>query len=104
MRSKVISLLLVILLGLPSGTLLAQQTAGETVEGFFASTEQVFMSIAGFMVVIAFFGLAFMYLGSSLPIISDWKKDNPKAANNVVVGLLLLIFISGGTLGSIVTF
>jgi hypothetical protein len=83
---------------------LAQQDVGATVEGFFSDTEQVFMSIAGFMVVIAFFGLAFMYLGSSLPIISDWKKDNPKAANNVVIGLLLLIFISGGTLGSIVTF
>ena len=104
MRRFIFVLLLFALLATPSGTLLAQDDVGTTIEGFFASTEQIFMSIAGFMVVIAFFGLAFMYLGSSLPIISDWKKDNPKAANNVVVGLVLLLFISGGTLGSIISF
>jgi hypothetical protein len=101
---KFIFLLLLLLLVMPSGVSLAQQDAGTAIETFFSDAEQVFMNISGFMVVIAFFGLAFMYLGSSLPIISDWKKDNPKAANNVVIGLVLLLFISGGTLGSIVSF
>jgi uncharacterized membrane protein len=104
MRHLIFVILLLALLAVPSGMSLAQQDVGTTIESFFASTEQIFMSIAGFMVVIAFFGLAFMYLGSSLPIISDWKKDNPKAANNVVVGLIILLFISGGTLGSMITF
>ena len=104
MRVKSILFMLILLLIMPSGVSLAQQDVGTTVEGFFSDTEAIFMSIAGFMVVIAFFGLAFMYLGSSLPIISDWKKENPKAARDVIIGLVLLIFISGGTLGSLVAF
>ena len=43
-----------------------------------------------------------MYMGSSWPIIGDWKKDNPKAANQVVVGLLFVIFASSVT--TLITF
>ena len=102
MRIK--SILLALILLIPSTVALAQEDVGTTIESFFSSTEAIFMSIAGFMVVIAFFGLAFMYLGSALPIIGDWKKENPKAARDVIIGLVLLIFISGGTLGSLVVF
>jgi hypothetical protein len=46
--------------------------------------------------------LPYMYMGSSWPIIGDWKKDNPKAANQVVVGLLFVIFASSVT--TLITF
>jgi len=44
--------------------------------------------IAPIAAVIGFLGLDLLYMGSSWPIIGDWKKDNPKAANQVVIGLL----------------
>jgi hypothetical protein len=47
--------------------------------------------------VIGFIGLGVMYMGSSWPLVGDWKKDNPKAANQVVVGLLFVIFASSVT-------
>ncbi len=41
--------------------------------------------------------LPYMYLGSSWPIIGTWKKENPRAANQVVIGLLFVIFASSVT-------
>ena len=38
-----------------------------------------------------------MYMGSSWPIIGDWKRDNPKAANQVVICLLFVVFASNVT-------
>jgi len=46
--------------------------------------------------------LPYMYMGSSWPIVGDWKKDNPKAANQVVMGLLFVIFASSVT--TLITF
>ena len=63
------------------------------------STAQVIAPIAA---VVGFLGLGLMYMGSSWPIIGDWKKDNPKAANQVVVGLLFVIFASSVT--TLITF
>lgn len=41
--------------------------------------------------------LPYMYMGSSWPLIGDWKRDNPKAANQVVIGLLFVVFASSVT-------
>jgi hypothetical protein len=38
-----------------------------------------------------------MYMGSSWPLIGDWKRDNPRAANQVVLGLLFVIAASSIT-------
>ena len=58
------------------------------------STAQIIAPIAA---VIGFLGLGLMYMGSSWPILGDWKRENPKAANQVVVGLLFIIFASSVT-------
>jgi len=34
-------------------------------------------------------------------LISDWKRDNPKMASQVTIGLLLLIFVGGGGLATL---
>jgi hypothetical protein len=41
--------------------------------------------------------LPYMYMGSSWPLISDWKRDNPRAANQVVLGLIFIIVASSVT-------
>ena len=58
--------------------------------------------IAPIAAVIGFLGLGLLYMGSSWPIIGDWKKGNPKAANQVVIGLLFVIFASSVT--TLITF
>ncbi|MBE2272246.1 MAG: hypothetical protein IAE80_28685 [Anaerolinea sp.] len=46
--------------------------------------------------------LPYMYLGSSWPILASWKQENPRAANQVVIGLLFIIFASSVT--ALITF
>jgi hypothetical protein len=46
--------------------------------------------------------LPYMYMGSSWPIVGDWKRDNPKAANQVVIGLLFVVFAASVT--ALITF
>ena len=80
------------------------QDVGAQIETFFADVEAVMMAVATSAAVIGFIGLAIMYLGSSIPLIANWKQENPKAANQVVMGLLLLIFVGGGALTAMLSF
>lgn len=67
-----------------------------SIETFFTDFEALLMLVSGSLAVIGLIGLATMYLGSSLPVIADWKRDNPKAFTQVTIGLLLLLFVGGG--------
>ena len=75
---------------------------GEAIQDLFNDVRDVAQIIAPIAAVIGFLGLGLMYMGSSWPIIGDWKKDNPKAANQVVVGLLFVVFASSVT--ALITF
>ena len=69
----------------------------DAVQALFNDVRTTAQVIAPIAAVIGFLGLGLMYMGSSWPIIGDWKKDNPKAANQVVVGLLFVVFASSVT-------
>jgi hypothetical protein len=64
---------------------------------FFNDARDIAQIVAPVIAVLGFLGLGIMYLGSSWPILGDWKRENPKAANQVVLGLLFLIFASSVT-------
>ena len=74
----------------------------DAIQQLFTDIRDVAQIIAPLAAVIGFLGLGLLYMGSSWPIIGDWKKDNPKAANQVVVGLLFVIFASSVT--TLITF
>lgn len=80
------------------------QDVGGQIETFFDDVESVMMAVATSAAVIGFIGLAIMYLGSAIPLIANWKQENPKAANQVVVGLIMLIFVGGGALTAMLSF
>lgn len=67
------------------------------IEQLFTDVRDVAQIIAPIAAVIGFIGLGILYMGSSWPIIGDWRKDNPKAANQVVIGLLFVVFASSVT-------
>ncbi|MBZ0280777.1 MAG: hypothetical protein K8L97_08540 [Anaerolineae bacterium] len=74
----------------------------QAIEQLFNDVQAVAQVIAPLAAVIGFLGLGIMYMGSSWPFIADWKRDNPKAANQVVIGLLFVIFASSVT--TLITF
>ncbi len=64
--------------------------------------QDLMLAVAGSIAVIGVLALAFMYLGSPLPIVSDWKANNPKAFTNVTIGLILVVFAAGGGVLSLI--
>jgi type IV secretory pathway VirB2 component (pilin) len=74
----------------------------QAIQDLFNDVRDVAQIIAPIVAVIGFVCLGIMYMGSTLPIISDWKRDNPKAASQVVIGLLFVVFASSVT--ALITF
>lgn len=66
----------------------------QLIQDLFNEALAVAQLIAPLAAIIGFVGLGVMYMSSSWPIIGDWKKDNPKAASQVVMGLLFIVFAS----------
>ena len=74
----------------------------QAITQIFTDAKDIAQVLAPIAAVLGFLGLGIMYMGSSWPIVGDWKRDNPKAANQVVMGLLFVIAASSIT--SIISF
>jgi phage-related minor tail protein len=74
----------------------------QTIEAWFAEAQAVAQLVAPIAAFLGFIGLGVMYMGSSWPIIGQWKQDNPRAANHVVMGLVFVIAAS--TVASLISF
>lgn len=74
----------------------------QTIEQWFSEAQAVAQLVAPMAAFLGFVGLGVMYMGSSWPIIGQWKQDNPRAANQVVMGLLFVIAAS--TVASLISF
>lgn len=64
------------------------------IETFFNDLKSLAQVIAPVIAFLGFIGLGVMYLGSSLPILSDWKRNNPQASSQVVMGLIFVLIAS----------
>lgn len=69
----------------------------DAINQLFTDARDIAQLVAPICAVLGFIGLGIMYMGSSWPLIGDWKKDNPRAANQVVMGLLFVIAASSIT-------
>jgi hypothetical protein len=67
----------------------------EQIKTFVEDIQNLLLGISSMVAVIGILGLGMMYVGSSLPLISEWKQSNPKAFRDVTWGLIFLIFASG---------
>jgi hypothetical protein len=74
----------------------------DTVTDFVSDIESLLRTISASVAVIGILGLGMMYLGSSLPLISEWKQNNPKAFRDVTWGLIFIIFASGGAVAALI--
>ena len=63
-------------------------------DSIFTSLIQIAKNIAPAVGILGFIGLGILYMGSSWPIISTWKQQNPQAVGNVMMGLFFVLFAS----------
>ena len=68
----------------------------DAIQGFIQDVEGLLLAVSGSVAVIGVLGLGIMYLGSSLPLISQWKQDHPKAFNDVALGIVFIVIAAGG--------
>ncbi len=74
----------------------------QTIQGWFEDFRELAQIIAPIIAFLGFVGLGIMYLGSSLPVISTWRQNNPQAVTQVVMGLFFVIIASG--IASVISF
>ena len=68
----------------------------DAIATFVEDFQNLLLAISGSVAVIGVLGLGMMYLGSSIPLVSEWREHNPKAFRDVTWGLIFLIFASSG--------
>jgi hypothetical protein len=68
----------------------------EAIKQFITDFQNMLLAISGSVAVIGVLGLGIMYIGSTIPLVSEWKQNNPKAFRDVTWGLIFLIFASSG--------
>lgn len=93
--------LICLLLGTVAVPNFAQSSAFDGAEAFMTDFQDFLNVVAVISATCGFLGLAIIQFGTPFPIIGDWKKDNPKAVKEVVMGLVFLIFISLGGLAAL---
>ncbi len=76
--------------------LLLLQDPFTAIEDFITNISDLLVAVSATFAVIGLLGLGIMYVGSSVPLISEWKKNNPKAFRDVTWGLIILVFASSG--------
>jgi len=72
------------------------------IETFFTDLQGLLQVVAPIFAFLGVVGLGLMYMGSSMPVIGDWKKNNPQAASSVVMGLVFVLFAS--SVASLISF
>lgn len=75
---------------------------GTAIEAFFTDIQALAQIIAPIFAFLGVLGLGLMYLGSSFPVISDWKRNNPQAASSIVMGLVFVLLAS--SVASLISF
>jgi hypothetical protein len=72
------------------------------IEQFFTDAKSIMQVVAPVVAFLGFVGVGVMYMGSSWPLISKFKRDNPDMASTVILGLIFTIAAS--SLAALVSF
>ena len=74
----------------------------QAVQNFFGDFKSTMQFIAPIAVVIGCIGIGLMYVLSPLPVVSQWKQQNPTAFSALFIGIGILI--AAGTVASLISF
>jgi hypothetical protein len=101
MRKYSLIFMATFLLAVPT---LAQDTIGDAATGFFTDVQNVLQSIALLAAAVSFLTLGLIYVLSTWPPVAQYKAQHPELMQNVIIGLVSILFVSGGTLAGLIAF
>jgi len=74
----------------------------QDVQNFFTDFKTTMQFIAPIAVLIGCIGIGMMYVLSPVPVIAQWKQQNPTAFTALFIGIIILI--AAGGIASLVSF
>ena len=77
-------------------------TVQQAVQNFFGDFKTTMQFIAPIAVVIGCIGIGLMYVLSPIPMVAQWKQQNPTAFSALFIGIFILI--GAGTVASLISF
>lgn len=101
MRKHLLIVFFTLLLAVPT---LAQGSIGDAATGFFTDVQNVLQGIALLAAAVSFLTLGLIYVLSTWPPVAQYKAQHPELMQNVIIGLVIILFVSGGTLAGLIAF
>jgi MFS superfamily sulfate permease-like transporter len=80
------------------------QNVEEVATSFFGDLQQVLQGIALAAAAVSLLTLGLIYLLSTWPPVAQYKAQHPDLMQNIIIGLLIILFVSGGTLAGLIAF
>ena len=77
---------------------------GDTATSFFDELQTVLQGIALAAAAVSFLTLGLIYILSTWPPVAQYKAQHPDMMQNVIIGLVMILFVSGGALAGLVAF
>ena len=77
-------------------------TLSQAAQNLFGDLKSTMQVIAPLAVVIGCIGAGLMYVLSPIPVVSQWKQQNPQVFSSLFIGIGILIAAS--TIGSLIAF
>jgi hypothetical protein len=100
-------LALVLLFGIQVKPAFAQSGVdglGNIATDFFADLQGILQGIALAAAAVSFLTLGMIYVLSTWPPVAQYKAQHPDLMQNVITGLVIILFVSGGTLAGLIAF
>jgi len=102
-RRSTLVILVIVLLALTAVPAFAQDVEG-VATGFFADLQGVLQGVALAAAAVSLLTLGLIYMLSTWPPVAQYKAQHPDMMQNIIIGLLIILFVSGGTLTGLIAF
>jgi len=77
---------------------------GGVATDFFTDLQGILQGVALAAAAVSFLTLGMIYVLSTWPPVAQYKAQHPDLMQNVIIGLIIILFVSGGTLAGLVAF
>lgn len=77
---------------------------GGVATNFFNELQGILQGVALAAAAVSFLTLGMIYVLSTWPPVAQYKAQHPDLMQNVIVGLAIILFVSGGTLAGLIAF
>lgn len=72
--------------------------------GFFNDLQSILQGIALAAAAVSLLTLGLIYMLSTWPPVAQYKAQHPDLMQNIIIGLLIILLVSGGTLAGLISF